>query len=452
MAARNRAAIAEALDRYAETLAATRHGPLARQDGITAETVRERFRTGETLARDLAHRNAEKQAAYTRASDHVVDLRAELSEIAGAGRAEIAAVQSSADPAAAKISRITEVVLTCQASANLAGGKQAANLMDSVQRVLNTAGPATSARQFASLHGVDVGASFGALSATRTAEVRRSVESTLRAAPGPAQSPSSAGGVARPGQVPRAPTGEARAEVRPHPSPGPRVGPLPSGPVAAAGIGRPTIASAPASRATAPAAAPRSHHLLAAVARQEPRLRWAIGHGGQTDPATILTTDLAGGWVPPHVGIPAGLTLLAPPPRPGDLMSILGHADTVAVYLPGEPIPPHDEIPMSLSGRHIEPIADLGQKIWHATEGTSGLPRLVHSLAWAAAGGAACDGDEVRQLGELLQTLGARIITRYPDAADPVDLARWQLVAAVAAVVDDQPRVAGYHFGWFAAR
>ena len=61
----------------------------------------------------------------------------------------------------------------------------------------------------------------------------------------------------------------------------------------------------------------RLQRLLDFVARQEPRLRWAIGD--REDGSTILVTDLAGGWVPPHVRIPVGVTLLAPGRRTGSL-------------------------------------------------------------------------------------------------------------------------------------
>ncbi len=51
----------------------------------------------------------------------------------------------------------------------------------------------------------------------------------------------------------------------------------------------------------------RLQRLLDAVARQEPTLRWAIGE--RDDGTTVLATDLASGWIPPHVEIPTGITL-----------------------------------------------------------------------------------------------------------------------------------------------
>ncbi|EUA89905.1 hypothetical protein I551_3631 [Mycobacterium ulcerans str. Harvey] len=47
----------------------------------------------------------------------------------------------------------------------------------------------------------------------------------------------------------------------------------------------------------------RLRRIVDAVARQEPGLSWAAGlrDDGRT---TLLVTDLAGGWIPPHVRLP----------------------------------------------------------------------------------------------------------------------------------------------------
>lgn len=156
----NRSAIAAALEAYADTLTAVRQGPLAAQEGVTADALRDRFRAGEALAVELSRRNSAKHAAYRTAHDCVAQLRDELSEIARDGRATITAVQESAVPAAAKAARITEVVQTCQAAATAAGGRHAANLLDALQRLLSAAGPGTTARQFAAAHGLDPGTLF----------------------------------------------------------------------------------------------------------------------------------------------------------------------------------------------------------------------------------------------------------------------------------------------------
>ncbi|VAZ95034.1 hypothetical protein LAUMK4_03007 [Mycobacterium persicum] len=61
----------------------------------------------------------------------------------------------------------------------------------------------------------------------------------------------------------------------------------------------------------------RLRRFVDAMARQEPNISWAAGlrDGGRT---TLLVTDLAGGWIPPHVRLPAHVTLLEPAPRRHD--------------------------------------------------------------------------------------------------------------------------------------
>ena len=86
-----------------------------------------------------------------------------------------------------------------------------------------------------------------------------------------------------------------------------------------AGASGSTMAGASALSATAGAAAgaaagraaeqQRLQRLVDAVARQEPRLSWAAGL--REDGTTNLVTDLAGGWIPPQVRLPASVTLLS---------------------------------------------------------------------------------------------------------------------------------------------
>ena len=67
------------------------------------------------------------------------------------------------------------------------------------------------------------------------------------------------------------------------------------------------VAGAASDNATARA---RLQRLVGAVARQQPRLAWAIGD--RADNSTVLATDLASGWIPPGIELPAGVTLLPP--------------------------------------------------------------------------------------------------------------------------------------------
>ena len=69
----------------------------------------------------------------------------------------------------------------------------------------------------------------------------------------------------------------------------------------------------------------RLQRIVDAVARQESRLAWAAGD--RPDDTTILLTDLADGWIPPGIEIPASVTLLEPGRRRGDLEALLGEVE-----------------------------------------------------------------------------------------------------------------------------
>ena len=79
----------------------------------------------------------------------------------------------------------------------------------------------------------------------------------------------------------------------------------------------------------------RLQRIVDAVARQEPRLSWAAGlrDDGTT---TLLVTDLAGGWIPPHVQLPAHVTLLEPSARRRDASAVdlLGAVVVAAAHHP----------------------------------------------------------------------------------------------------------------------
>ena len=77
----------------------------------------------------------------------------------------------------------------------------------------------------------------------------------------------------------------------------------------------------------------RLARLLQFMARQEPGLRWAVGE--RADGTTVLLTDLAHGWMPPGVTLPAEVELLPPARRVGRIGELLGDVVRSAVYQPG---------------------------------------------------------------------------------------------------------------------
>lgn len=219
-----------------------------------------------------------------------------------------------------------------------------------------------------------------------------------------------------------------------------------AGQAAAGGAGG-ALAGALSSEATARA---RLQRIVDAVARQEPRLAWAAGD--RTDETTVLVSDLASGWVPPGIDIPAGVTLPEPALRRGDLESLLGEVAVVASYRPEHYIPDEDEpTPTSPRPRSAPEIEDLGWELNQATHWRDGLPRLVHTLAKAGSAGTGVLDSEVALLHEELSQVREQVLESYPDDVDPVAVGNWQLIAAIAALVDGDKTGANYHFAWFQA-
>ena len=195
----------------------------------------------------------------------------------------------------------------------------------------------------------------------------------------------------------------------------------------------------------------RLQRLLDFVARQEPKLRWAIGD--REDGSTVVVTDLAGGWVPPHVRIPVGVTLLAPGRRTGPPTTLLGPTRLTATYSPGQYIAPDDAEPVrtSIRARQTADVEELGWELSRATKWRDGLPRLAHTLAKAASSGSGYLDSEIDLLNAHLQAITDRALGDYPDNHDPATVGNWQLLAGIAALINNERICANYHLAWFQA-
>jgi len=190
--------------------------------------------------------------------------------------------------------------------------------------------------------------------------------------------------------------------------------------------------------------------LVAAVARQQPRLAWAAGD--RPDETTVLATDLASGWIPPGIELPAAITLLPPERRRGDLETLLGEVSVAAGYSPIHHIPEEDEpVPTSPRPRHVPEIDELGWELSQATQWRDGLPRLAHTLAKAASGGTGVLDKEVELLQAHLAAVSSRVLEGYPENVDPHDVGNWQLLAAIDALAAGDKSAATYHLAWFQA-
>ena len=585
-AAASRAGLGSDYDGYADVLRAIRTHVLDSQLGVTAESARQSFQSGETLARDVAARNLAKHQSYESAHQWITELRTDLATIADDGNTEIRRILDSTATAAEKIGALAQTVTEAQVRANTRAASCSANLCDAIHTVLITGDEPVSAREFLRTNGIDLQRAFGspnpefihtqvsAIIAEQTAGTTSTSGSSV-AGSTPAPAPDSLADHLADGAAAGAPLAagaEALAAgavnavngqpATPNPQPGadsltPAVtpgslysgtpglgtpvlgtpvlgtpglgtpilsagvaalppvspvapsrmaferpamtgGPLPgygadlrpprgsaapppvsgaptSAPINSAGTAgiapttmvRPQPASAVAAAAGAVAAGAvagygasraaarnRLSRLLAAVVVQEPDLRWAVGE--RPDGTAVLVTDLAYGWIPPHVGIPAGVRLLEPGIRNADLTALLHDAVQLAAYDPTHarviPADDEDRPPMSISARRTTAVEDLGWELTRATRWRPGLPRIVHTLARAGIARTGCLDSEIALLRDHLHAVGHDVLDDYPDAVAPAAVGDWQLLAAVAALIDGSSMIANYHFAWFQAR
>ena len=193
----------------------------------------------------------------------------------------------------------------------------------------------------------------------------------------------------------------------------------------------------------------RLQRILAFVVRQEPGLRWAVGD--KPDGTTVLVTDLAHGWIPPGISLPEGVRLLAPERRPGRASALLGYTTCVASYAPGDSLTRSAHFAAtnpSERPRELPPVEDLGWSLGQATHWRDELPRIVHTLARAAAAGTGVVDEEVDLLRVHLDTARYQLLGQYPDS-DPALLLNCLLLASTESLVAGDTIAANYHLAWF---
>jgi hypothetical protein len=196
----------------------------------------------------------------------------------------------------------------------------------------------------------------------------------------------------------------------------------------------------------------RLERVLKFVARQEPGLRWAVGI--REDGSTLVVTDLAYGWIPPGLNLPADIKLLEPERRrTGTAAALLGHTTLVATYAPGDPLgwaTDYEVTDISSQPRELPAVDDLGWVLGEATHWRDGLPRMVNTLAKAGAAGTGIVDAEIDILRVYLDTSRYQLLGQYPDV-DPGLLLNCLLLAATEAIATKNTVSANYHFAWFQA-
>jgi Family of unknown function (DUF5631)/Family of unknown function (DUF5632) len=193
----------------------------------------------------------------------------------------------------------------------------------------------------------------------------------------------------------------------------------------------------------------RLDRLLKFVARQEPGLRWGVAN--RDDGTTLLVTDLAHGWIPPGITLPADVRLLEPERRTGNAAALLGQTAALATYAPGDPLgwaSDYDPTDTSSQPRELPAVDDLGWLLSEATHWRDGLPRMVHTLAKAGAAGTGVIDAELDILRVHLDTSRYQLFAQYPDI-DSGLLLNCLLLAATEGIATGNRVDANYHFAWF---
>ena len=212
---------------------------------------------------------------------------------------------------------------------------------------------------------------------------------------------------------------------------------------------KPPVAPAPQVAPDSGAAADRLRRLLVFVARQEPQLNWAVGD--RADGTTVLVTDLAHGWIPANIRLPAGVQLLAPERRAGKVSEMLGITTQIATYAPGDALDWSAEFAAtesSVQPRELPVVEDLRWELGRATHWRDGIPREVHTLAKAAAAGTGAAEHEVGVLRIHRDAAHQQLLAQYPEA-DPAHLLNCLLLAATDCMVAGDSVSANYHMSWF---
>ena len=193
----------------------------------------------------------------------------------------------------------------------------------------------------------------------------------------------------------------------------------------------------------------RLRRVLAFAARQEPGVRWAAGTRG--DGSVVLATDIAHGWIPSGVELPADVALVEPGWQDGNARALLGETTASETYSPGDRIGRSGNagvIRTSGAPRALPTIDDLGWQLAEATHWRNGLPRIVNTLAKAAAAGTGVADAETDLLHVQLDTARYQLLAQYPDV-DRALLLNCMLLSATDCLASGDELGANYHFAWF---
>ncbi|CCK64244.1 Conserved protein of unknown function [Mycobacterium canettii CIPT 140070017] len=164
----------------------------------------------------------------------------------------------------------------------------------------------------------------------------------------------------------------------------------------------------------------RLRRILDPVARQEPGLSWAAGlrNDGQT---TLLVTDLADGWIPPHIRLPAHITLLEPAPRRrhASVTDLLGATTVAAAHHPhgylSQPDPDTPALTGDRTARIAPTIEELGPTLVETVRRRDTLPRIAQTVVVAATRNYGVPDNETDLLRQKATDIQQAVLATYPD-------------------------------------
>lgn len=188
--------------------------------------------------------------------------------------------------------------------------------------------------------------------------------------------------------------------------------------------------------------------VVGSLARQQPALAWLAGY--RPDGALVVMTDVASGWIPPGIVVPAGAVTLGPAQRSGPMDGWDG-LESVLRYRPGDRI----EGRAAIGKPSEEPFAvveveDLAARLTQAAGQSTTLPPLAYELAAAYAAGSEVLDAEQDVLAVHVETAVQSMLVEYPRVNEAAATS-CMLLAAAQALVAGRLALAGYHYGWYEA-
>ncbi|CFG63926.1 putative transmembrane protein [Mycobacterium tuberculosis] len=442
---------------------------LAVNQGRTADDLLERYWRGEQRLATIAHQCEIKSDQSEQVADTVNYLRDRLTEIAQSGNQQINQILAGKGPIEAKVAAVNAVIEQSNAMADHVGATAMSNIIDATQRVFDeTIGG--DAHTWLRDHGVSLDTPPSRPWSLMARQHPRPPPAAAPAGPLPAYGADLRPPVTTPPATPPTPTGPISGAAVTPSSPaagGSLMSPVvnkstaPATTQAQPSNPTPPLASATAAATTGAAAGDTSRRaaeqqrlrrILDTVARQEPGLSWAAGlrDNGQT---TLLVTDLASGWIPPHIRLPAHITLLEPAPRRrhATVTDLLGTTTVAAAHHPhgylSQPDPDTPALTGDRTARIAPTIDELGPTLVETVRRHDTLPRIAQAVVVAATRNYGVPDNETDLLHHKTTEIHQAVLTTYPnhDIATVVD---WMLLAAINALIAGDQSGANYHLAW----